>query len=877
MLRQLCVLFSLLFILSSCDKGVEETGPGTIAIGEFRFTGTAESGQYAPQLFKLNRVVEDQFAQVSGWTVLEKESISYPTEPSFLTKVWRKIKRFILSEEEATPTPKLTGADYIITGTMDSFDVRYNEGQNVNNYGAEQVISVIGKRSWVVRSRVSMRIIDTRNQKWLDNQVLQVEEVMSDEGNVEYQISTVLERIADKIVKNTLLSIAGNPELLAINDDGTVILNRGSQHGLSNGMVFNARHAGKEVKNPENGKTIKTLGQQYGKFEIVDTLPESSVAKYSGSGMLIIGDIATPFQSKADQITTGKKRSNVRVAVGGFFPSQNVKKITEISDDLIITLDKSIGTKLGKMAGLSVIDQDSAKVKKMLTQQVLTDLGKDRIPGLPMGTLSGVDYLVFGDLVSIEIKKQQNPLEQMGVELDSMLPYEGELRAFLYLQDVNTGENVLGEEVRIHHRFKPSEKGIKRVRLLFDKFSEQASRRFLYGIRPLRVEWVGLDGVLLNHGADSGIKIGDTFEAFTQGEQQIDPYTGAALQGMGVSLVARLEVTGFAPQGWARAKCIAGQVTEKGLLLRRMVSPVELSQPSIPAIQPQSSAPSASQVPPLNTAASTKKKLVVGGIVYSPIVEKSLGAPLLEQAISVAQSTLLEKLHHDGGVVIIEQDNLRMQDMLKQRYLSAGSDPDLSDLMNGITGGDYILYTHLTSAYLDKGEKKYSKTLGKTVQGRSTLHLQASINIHNILTNEIAVYETVKMSKRWNNNQADYLQWSAIFSELMDNVLAKTLITLRPIAVSWVNGDTVGLNHGVNSGITTAENFKIYNAEGTGAVIARIEVTGFGPKGLAEARIVDGGIVNSGMLAFSHVQSMPAAGTLQQQKEAKAESRKLAW
>lgn len=872
MLRLVLILFSLLISLSSCSKEPEEAGPGTIGIGEFRFSGSAESGQYAPQLFKLNRVIGDQFAHVSGWSVLEKESLQYPEEPKLLDKIWAKI----FDEQATAPVPKIVGAEYIIIGEMDSFDISYNEGVNVNTAGGEQVISAVGKRSWIVRSRVNMRIVDTKNQKWLDNQVLMVEEVVSDEGNVEHQINIVLERIAQQIVSNTLLSISGYPQVAGTNSDGSVILNRGSQHGIAKGMKFTARHAGTEVKNPENGKILKSLGRQYGTFEITDIQTDSAVAKFSGSDTPVAGDFATIYKPAADKQTKGKRQRNIRVAVGGFFPSQNVKALTDVSDDLILSLDKAIGTRLGRLAGISVVDQQAGKIKQMLAQQALTDLGKDKVPGLPMGTLSGVDYLVFGDLISIDIKKQHNPLKQMGVDMDAMLPYVGELRAFLYLQDVNTGVNVLSEEIRINHKFKSSEKGMKGVRLLFDKFSEQASQKFLFGIRPLRVEWVDLDGVLFNHGADSGIKVGDKFEAFTKGEQQIDPYTGATMQGMGVSLIARLEVTGFAPQGWARAKCIAGQITEKGAPLRPMPPQPAKLQPANQQTVPATIQQPTNQNQSLDAETSSKKKLVLGGIVYSPLVEKSLGRNLLNQIVAEAQSALTNKLHHNSEIVIVEQNNQKMKDMLKQRYLSSAGEPDLSDLMQGITGGDYILYTNLTSAYLDEGKTAYSKTLGENVQGRSTLYLQASINIHNVQTNQIAAYETIKMSKRWDNNKAQYVQWSEMFAELMDKVLSKTISTLNPTVISWVNGNMVGLNQGAANGIKLSDTMKIYHTDGTGGIIAQIEVTGFGPKGLAEARIVDGNMVSEGMLVLP-IGKTQLSKSPQGSQQVQAPTKKLAW
>lgn len=872
MKRFTILLLLLILCLPACggNDTEEKKGPGTLAIGEFRFSGSAASGQYAPQLFKLNRVIGDQFSQMSGWSVLEKEKIEYPSNNQMMTKIWDKI----FDEKSPPPAPKITGADYIMIGEMDSFDVSFNDRSRLRDSGGERVIAAVGHRSWIVRSRVNMRIINTKTQTWLDNQVMMVEEIIPDTGNVESQVNTALQRIAQKIAANALLSISGNPQVAQVNPDSTVILNRGSQHGITSDMKFDLRRADRQVEDPQTGKKITTSGQRYGNLTITDVSLTSAVAKFTGSGSPQVGDHAKSAQQEIDPLTVAANQRNIRVAIGGFHSLGKARLSATLLPGLLEGLEASIANRLGKQAGMSVVEQDSTRIKRLLAQQMLTDLGKKRQPGLPMGTLSGVDYLVFGNLISLDIKKAHNPLKQMGVDLGDMMPYTGDMHAFLYLQDVNTGENVLSEEIRITKKFKSSEKGEEQFRILFEELGKEAAKRFLFGIRPLRVEWVGLDNVLFNHGADSGIQIGEKFEAFTAGENQIDPYTGAILQGMGARLVARLEVIGFSPQGWAMAKSIAGELPEKGLKLRTMqkiktASPTATEATHASNFLMEGVAPS-----PQKTA---RKRLVIGGILFTPQVEKNLGDDLLKQTLSEANSALLEKFQNDGGFVVAEQNKDRLRTMLTQRYLSASGEPDMTDLMQGIKGADYVLYTRLTTAYLEEGKSEYSSTLDERIYDASSLHLQASIFLHDVSSGDLAMYKTVRLSQPWKRGKSSYVQWSSLFTKLMNDVLARSLQAMRPMAVSWVNDNMLGLNHGESAGLKIGDMVRLYEADGRGGLVSKVKIIDFGPTGLAEANIVGGGRVVVGMLAKLPTRFKGSAEEDSAKKKAAAQSRKLSW
>ena len=75
--------------------------------------------------------------------------------------------------------------------------------------------------------------------------------------------------------------------------DGTVIINVGSKNGVKTGQTLNVKTKGKEIRDPSNGKVLRSLDSKIGTITITEVEGDSSTGRFSGSGKPKTGDIVT--------------------------------------------------------------------------------------------------------------------------------------------------------------------------------------------------------------------------------------------------------------------------------------------------------------------------------------------------------------------------------------------------------------------------------------------------------------------------------------------------------------------------------------------------------------------------------------------------------
>jgi len=125
------------------------------------------------------------------------------------------------------------------------------------------------------------------------------------------------------------------------------------------------------------------------------------------------------------------------------------------------------------------------------------------------------------------------------------------------LQDVNTGENVLSEELVANLELEGIEKEDVDTKL-FSHISDSLISLLLTSIRPLEVVWSEAGYVVLNHGKAAGLKVGDVLEVFSVGSNRIDPYTGSVMQGIGSRKISDIKIIKFSHSGYAEGEILQG-------------------------------------------------------------------------------------------------------------------------------------------------------------------------------------------------------------------------------------------------------------------------------------------------------------------------------
>jgi curli biogenesis system outer membrane secretion channel CsgG len=73
-------------------------------------------------------------------------------------------------------------------------------------------------------------------------------------------------------------------------DLSAIILNVGSKNGVKVGMVLNVKRAGRQVRDPDTGKVLRTIDVPVGTIAITEVDANSAIGKYSGSGAPQIKD-----------------------------------------------------------------------------------------------------------------------------------------------------------------------------------------------------------------------------------------------------------------------------------------------------------------------------------------------------------------------------------------------------------------------------------------------------------------------------------------------------------------------------------------------------------------------------------------------------------
>jgi curli biogenesis system outer membrane secretion channel CsgG len=515
----------------------------TLAVGKFQLSGSAQSGQYARQLFKVDRFLAQELARAKGWQLVESARIGellnefeyVPDEPSAMDGRMDRlldgmVDKLVGEESEPTQTPaeptidnpadQLPKADYLLVGEMDGFDVYFDESaQTING-----TVRTLQNRARRARTRLSFRVIDVRNRTWLLSHSRSIEVILPDERNAESQIDLAL----SAMVKEAVATI-----------------------GMEETLPVRSATAPRDEETATAGATSALAATPvkvaFGGFNIFH--PD------------VDADIGHATQADAQLINS--------LAATGLIRMKDLLGIASVTSEL----EAMISHRLKTASGLKVMEQNSGRVKALLAQQVLTDLSKGRQPGLPMGSIQGADYLVFGIIhdMSIETSKPQF-VEGVAMSMGGK-PRTGTSRLHLYMQDVNTGEHVLSEEVNVEK----SLKGIKRVEegvsALLTHIADESIKRFLVSLRPPEIFWVGPGGLLINHGEMAGLQIGDELPVYSKGENAIDPYTGAVMKGVGSTQVGLIKVSGFNAAGWAEATIIEGSGFHPGQPVKLAAKP----------------------------------------------------------------------------------------------------------------------------------------------------------------------------------------------------------------------------------------------------------------------------------------------------------------
>ncbi|QLE55094.1 CsgG/HfaB family protein [Nostoc sp. TCL26-01] len=208
---------------------------------------------------------------------------------------------------------RILGVEAVIIGSVTQFDIQQRQsGGGLFGFGA----ATTDTDAFV---KLNIRVVNTNtaeilfvaegngNDSQSDTQVsvfgIGGGSATSNEGKL---ITKATEKAIDQVVAelNTKsANLAALPKPLpsvnaAIADitGNTVILNKGKSDGYRVGMKLSIERVTKQVKDPTNGRVIRSITQSIGMIELVDVDATSSVGKITTGGKFKVGDMAKPAQ-----------------------------------------------------------------------------------------------------------------------------------------------------------------------------------------------------------------------------------------------------------------------------------------------------------------------------------------------------------------------------------------------------------------------------------------------------------------------------------------------------------------------------------------------------------------------------------------------------
>ena len=535
-----------MLLLIGCGQEAEEpdvlSKGKTLAIGKFQLSGSAQTGQYARQLYKVDRLLAQELARVKQWQIVEtdrinellSESDSGSKKPGQLDQLLNRLVNEAISEigqgepvalQSDDPIDELPKADYLLVGEMDGFDVYYDDSAQ----SIKGVTRTLQTRTRRARSHISFRVVDVKNRKWLISHSRNIEIILPDDRNAESQVDLAL----STMVKEAIATI-GQEETLQL----------ASATAPQSSTTAGAAAA--------SGTGMRPVKVAFGGFSILHPDYDAERGAFTPKG-------ATTAISAA------------KVGRLSFGELMTMKSITP-------ELEAMISHRLNTAAGLKIMEQDARRIKSLLAQQVLTDLSKGRQPGLPMGTIQGADYLVFGTIYDLRMMVT-TPRFVEGVAMNrGGKPHSGKSRLHLYMQDVNTGENVLSQELNIDFSLKGIKTKEDGLAALLTHIADQSLHNFLLSLRPMEVLSAAQNMLLINHGEMAGLSVGDELLIYNKGTKVVDPYTGVTMTGVGSTQVGTARIRGFSVSGWAEADLLTGTEILPGY-------PIKLATPNAQATE----------------------------------------------------------------------------------------------------------------------------------------------------------------------------------------------------------------------------------------------------------------------------------------------------
>ena len=562
-------------------------------------------------------------------------------------------------------------------GEIKNFSLDKLRGSKLNN----QQIAKVSKKQIVVNTNISIALIKISTQEIIAKENIKIKKLLADDGNSNDLIDSALYIMADELVSKLLLSMTKKIQVIAVQDN-ELVLNKGSNNGIKVGMSFDIYKVQK-IQNYDTQKKYPSIRItrvdkkiSFGKLKNIKELPTSgNIAKY-------VENNKNTFLKEKIRIAIGETiidRSNVKNNVLINFINRDMEHAFNQNKSFIVT--------------------NNAHANKVLAQQILDELSKGREMGLPLGSLRGVDYLVFNtiDYLKIDDKKIKiNYLESIRMLVMQRPKIKVQLSGYVYLVDVNTSNKIASVAVTITQQFSRKNNSFEVImKQISQKFTKLASQSIFNEISPTRIIKINGMSVLLNAGKSLGIEIGSIYKVFSKGEMITDNHTGQSYQSGGMP-IAKIRINSFNNQDEAIGSIIEGSINQIGLEIKLDIKYNEVKNK-------QHKQSTSIQNNNLNDK-NRKKNIVIRDILIDETISKYKHKYLKNAKLNIK---IKQAINKSKIFKTISRDKNQIRQLMMEKQLS---NSDISDDFDSdkvrLSLADYILIPKITRFKLQRISKK---------------------------------------------------------------------------------------------------------------------------------------------------------------------------
>lgn len=453
----------------------------------------------------------------------------------------------------------LKGADYLVYGNVDLFDVQ-DETITLPN-SSRRFEQKVG------RVNGNMRVVDARSGDILVSRSIEVEQNLDSSASDDRITTTLAKAYSVKIVE-ILLNAIYPIKVASVAPDGTLYINRGRDGGITQGETLQAFRPGAAVIDPDTGVQLGVEESFIGSVEIASVEEARSRGSSTPGSELRPGDILRRDEASmgARQRRSGRTAGiKPTLAIGGI-QIASTGRVQDSQRTYVADLPEDLLVRLSNTGRFEILERQ--KVDELLDEKAFQAALTGEDMSRYLQDLSGADYLVYGEVTDFYVDIERTQIEALD---EVQVRTTGIANLTLRVVDVSTGGVFAADKIAIRQRLSNTgASGGKLVELL----STAAVRQILERLYPVRVIGVvDTNTVYLNRGEDGDLTVGTLFDLMRPGEEMLDPDTGISF-GFAETKVAVLEIVSVEPSR-SRATLSSGSTPAVGDIARR---PAEKSQ-----------------------------------------------------------------------------------------------------------------------------------------------------------------------------------------------------------------------------------------------------------------------------------------------------------